>query len=97
MTKIGEHGYVRLVNNYGNELDIINAARVSFDKESEEWSDKDERLLRFLVLEQHDSVFRHCAMTFEVSAPLMVARQWWKHVVASTMLDDQTGNDPEHR
>ena len=30
-------------------------------------------------------------MTFEVYAPLMVARQWWKYAVASTHTDDQNG------
>lgn len=86
-----DKGYVRLVNSWGSDLDIVNAARVSYDKESSEFSDKDSRLLDFLVRDRHDSVFRHSGFTFEVYAPLMVARQWYKHAVGSTHLDEQMG------
>ncbi len=86
-----EDGYVRLVDSMGDELSIVNAARVSFDKESKELDKKDIGLLKFLVKHKHDSVLRHNFMTFEVLAPLMVARQWFKHTVASTHLDDQMG------
>ena len=86
-----EDGYVRLVDSMGDELSIVNAARVSFDKESKELDKKDIGLLKFLVKHKHDSVLRHNFMTFEVLAPLMVARQWFKHVVSSTHLDDGVG------
>jgi thymidylate synthase (FAD) len=86
-----DKGYVSLVNVMGNDLSIVNAARVSYDKESEEFSDRDEKLLSFLVREGHTSPFRHAAVTFEVYAPLFVARQWWKYAVASTHIDDQNG------
>ena len=103
-----EDGYVRLVDSMGDELSIVNAARVSFDKESKELDKKDIGLLKFLVkhrysdkcllrpesnifVTKHDSVLRHNFMTFEVLAPLMVARQWFKHVVSSTHLDDGVG------
>ena len=75
----------------GSDIDIVNSARVSFDKEVLELEDKDKKLISFLVKEKHDSCFRHCVLTFEVYAPLMVARQWYKHAVASTHLDDQLG------
>ena len=76
-------GYVRLVDVLGSDLTPVNAARVSYDKESSELSDKDERLLKFLAREGHTSPFRHAMLQFEVYAPLMVARQWWKYVVGS--------------
>lgn len=75
----------------GSDLDIVNAARVSFDRGVIKLTDKDIGLIDFLVREKHDSCFRHCVMTFEIYAPLMVARQWYKHTVASTHLDDQLG------
>jgi thymidylate synthase (FAD) len=78
-----DKGYVRLVDVLGNDLTPVNAARVSYDKESSELSDKDERLLKFLAREGHTSPFRHAMLQFEVYAPLMVARQWWKYVVGS--------------
>lgn len=78
-----DRGYVRLVDVMGTDLSVVNAARVSYDKESNELSDKDKRLIQFLAREGHTSPFRHAMATFEVYAPLMVARQWWKYVVGS--------------
>ena len=86
-----DKGYVRLVNTLGTDIDIVNAARVSYDKESKEMSPRDKKLLKFLWNEGHTSPFRHSALTFEVYAPLMVARQHWKYAVASTFVDDQNG------
>jgi len=74
-----DKGYVRLVDHMGSDLSVVNAARVSYDKEVAEMSEKDSRLLSFLVREKHTSPFRHAALTFEVYAPLVVARQWWKY------------------
>lgn len=86
-----DKGYVRLVDVLGNDLSVANAARVSYDKESKEMSDKDIKLIKFLWEEKHTSPFRHAAVTFEVYAPLVVARQWWKYAVSSTHVDDQNG------
>jgi thymidylate synthase (FAD) len=78
-----DKGYVRLVNAMGSDLSVVNSARVSYDKESTELSEKDVRLIRFLAREGHTSPFRHATLQFEVYAPLMVARQHWKYVVGS--------------
>jgi len=86
-----DKGYVRLVDVLGNDLSVVNAARVSYDKESAEFLEKDQKLLDFLIKEEHTSPLRHAALTFEVYAPLMVARQWWKYAVSSTHVDDQNG------
>ena len=91
LQNILDKGYVKLVNNSGSDLDVVNAARVSFDKEVSSLGLKDINLINFLVEHRHDSTLRHCTMTFEVYAPLMVARQWYKHNVGSTHLDEQFG------
>ena len=78
-----DKGYVRLVDHMGSDLSVVNAARASFQKESEEFSNQDGRLITFLARENHMSPFRHAFMTFEFKAPLMVARQHWKYVVGS--------------
>jgi thymidylate synthase (FAD) len=78
-----DKGYVRLVNVMGSDLSVANSARVSYDKESTELSEKDARLIRFLAREGHTSPFRHATLQFEMYAPLMVARQHWKYVVGS--------------
>ena len=89
-------GYVGLVSTMGNDLEVANAARVSFDKRSELdmtglLKTKDKKLIDFLWKEEHTSPFRHCVLSFEIYAPLMVARQHWKYAVASTFVDDQNG------
>lgn len=86
-----DKGYVRLVDTMGDDLAVVNAARVSYDKESYEFTDKDKGLLKFLWREDHTSPFRHASVSFEIYAPLFVARQWWKYAVASTHVDDQNG------
>jgi thymidylate synthase (FAD) len=89
--KVLDEGYVRLVDTLGDDLSIVNAARVSYDKESQSFESRDEKLISFLIREGHTSPFRHAALTFEVYAPLFVARQWWKYAVASTHVDEQNG------
>lgn len=86
-----DKGYVRLFDSFGSDLSVVNAARVSYDKRSEEFSNKDAKLLRFLLNNNHSSPFRHAGVSFEIYAPLIVARQWWKYAVASSHIDDQNG------
>jgi thymidylate synthase (FAD) len=87
-----DKGYVRLVNVMGSDLTVANAARVSYDKESHEMTDKDERLIKFLAKESHTSPFRHAMLQFEVYAPLMVCRQHWKYLAGSSF-QEATGDN----
>lgn len=91
-----DKGYVRLINVMGSDIDVANAARVSYDKassldENGNLLDKDKKLVDFLWREEHTSPFRHCVLSFEIYSPLFVARQHWKYAVASTFVDDQNG------
>lgn len=74
---------VQFLDKLGTDLTIVNAARVSFEKESdlENGSLKlsDEKLLRYLALHNHTSPFNHAFLQFRVTAPLFVARQLVKH------------------
>ena len=87
------------IRNYIGNDDLIgvNAARASFLKESRDFSDGDKRLLRYLARNHEYSPFRHAVVTFEVHAPLMVARQWFKYRVGSIhspdMGQDQVSQD----
>lgn len=83
-----DKGYVILHDHMGDDLTVVNAARVSYDKKKEVFDEKDERLLNFLARERHSSPFRHCTLQFEMYAPLMVARQIWKYVVGSDHVMD---------
>jgi thymidylate synthase (FAD) len=91
MIDVLDKGYVKLVTHMGSDIDVVNSARVSFDKEVQSLDIKDLGLIDYLVKNKHDACFRHCALTFEVYAPLMVARQWYKHAVGSVHLEDQFG------
>lgn len=83
-----DKGYVILHETMGDDLTVANAARVSYDKKKAEMDERDERLISFLAREGHTSPFRHATLQFEVYAPLMVARQWWKYVVGSDHVMD---------
>jgi thymidylate synthase (FAD) len=82
---------VALIDSMGNSLSVVNDARQSFDNRKEQWDEKDEKLLNYLAREHHTSPFRGVVFKWQVKAPLFVARQWWKHTVASTYVDDQLG------
>lgn len=82
---------VRLIDFMGNSLSVVNDARQSFDNRKEQWEEKDEKLLNYLAREHHTSPFRGVVFKWWVKAPIFIARQWWKHTVASTYVDDQLG------
>ena len=81
---------VTYVNHMGNDMTVVNAARVSFAKEST-WDDynseteqyvlkdKDRKLVHYLAEHGHKSPFNHAFATFHVKAPIFVARQLQKH------------------
>lgn len=69
------------VDSMGTDLTVVNAARVSFDKQSLHLSDGDERLIRYLARNDHWTPFAHCMITLRETVPMFVARQRFKHVV----------------
>lgn len=83
--------YLALIDSMGNSLSIVNDARQSFDAQSKQWTERDGKLLNYLAREHHTSPFRGVVFKWQVKAPLFVARQWWKHTIASTYVDDQLG------
>ena len=87
---------VDFIDQMGSDLSVVNAARVSFAKESElEWvekensptmyeqtlSDKDKKLIGYLAKHDHWSPFAHASLQFRIKAPIFVARQLVKHQV----------------
>jgi thymidylate synthase (FAD) len=70
---------VELIDSCGDDLSVVNAARVSFNKQAEEMGDKDAKLINYLAKHKHKSPFNHCFMSFRVKAPIFVARQLVKH------------------
>lgn len=94
--KIAEQS-VELVDSMGSDLSIVNAARVSFHKESNweldpedgDWdentrkflSEKDQKLISYLAKHGHWTPFGHAFLSFRIKAPIFVARQLVKHQV----------------
>jgi thymidylate synthase (FAD) len=77
----GEPGFVRLVKCSGTDLDVVRAARVSYDCDwrTGENEGADRRLIRYLLKNRHTSPFEHVNITFEIKAPIFVFRQWHRH------------------
>ena len=71
----------QLIDFMGTDLSVVNAARDSFAKESDEFSDKDAKLINYLAKHNHWSPFGHASMQFRIKAPIFVARQLVKHQV----------------
>lgn len=76
-------GFIKVVDCLGNDCSIVNAARISFNKETKEIEEKDIKLLNYLAKHKHYSPFRHVYIQLHVRAPEFVARQWWKHNIGS--------------
>ena len=73
---------VTYLGHYGDDLTVVNAARVSFGKRVQEFRpDKDARLLAFLARHKHELPFAHPHVSFHFKAPIFVARQLAKHQV----------------
>ena len=85
-----DKGYIEVVDVLGDDLTPVNAARVSFGGRSENFTDKDKRLSRFLIKHKHFSPFRHQHVMMIIKAPEFVMRQWYKHVVGI----ETTSNHP---
>jgi thymidylate synthase (FAD) len=84
-----DSGFVEYVDHMGNDLTIVNAARVSFNKESE-WdkghvlSVKDSKLVKYLADHNHWTPFAHTSITLRIKAPISIRTQLFKHKVGFT-------------
>ena len=70
---------VALIRVSGSDIDIANAARVSYGKFITELTDRDTQLITFLLEHHHTSPFEHNQLSFRIKAPLFVSRQWMRH------------------
>lgn len=76
---------VEYVDHMGDDLTIVNAARVSMGKHKDVFEDEDYRLLVYLVKHEHMSPFRHAFVTLRVTCPIFVERQWFTHKVGTAV------------
>jgi thymidylate synthase (FAD) len=77
--KVLNAGEVRLMSMMGTDLDIVNAARVSFASHEKEMTDKSEGLINFLMKNKHATPFEHVVFKFYIKCPIFVAREWFRH------------------
>lgn len=81
--KVLDHGYVQLIESWGSDERIIEAARMSTGKGFQGWGTPehpgDERLLRFLYENKHATPFEMAGMVIEVKAPIFIFREWHRH------------------
>lgn len=75
---------IELVDVMGDDLRVVNSARVSFKKEHDEFMGKDEGLINYLAKHNHFTPFTHPQITLREKVPIFVARQRFKHVVGFT-------------
>jgi thymidylate synthase (FAD) len=72
---------IELLETFGNDLTVVNAARVSFHKESTEMTGRDEKLIHYLADHNHNSPFFHPQLRFRIKMPIFVAREWFRHQI----------------
>lgn len=73
---------VEYVDHMGSDKSVVNAARVSFDKLAENYTDEqNEKLISYLAKHNHWSPFAHATVSLRIKAPIFVARQLVKHQV----------------
>ena len=80
-----DHGYIEPIEHWGSDERIIEAARMSTAKGFLGWGTPDapgdEKLLRFLWENKHQTPFEMAGLTIEVQAPIFVFREWHRHRV----------------
>jgi thymidylate synthase (FAD) len=74
-----DHGFVALDGALASDLAVVNGARVSFNQTTDEMTDRDAGLIRFLMKNHHGSPFEHGYFRFIVKAPLFVVREHHRH------------------
>lgn len=97
------HGFVKLVQVNADDLMVVNAARVSFRKQSEWVSEEkmsshggpvkrldesDQKVLEFLMRNHHGTPFEHTFFQFHVRAPIFVFREWHRHRIGISINEE---------
>lgn len=72
---------VELLETFGNDLTVVNAARVSLGKQVDEFTERDAKLVKYLADHDHISPFFHPQARFRLKMPIWMAREWFRHTV----------------
>jgi len=77
-------GFVTLLDSSANDLDVVNAARVSFNTSHEKMEKGDAELINYLMKHRHGSPFEHTYFKFRIRLPIFVAREWIRHRIGNS-------------
>ena len=72
---------VELLETFGSDLTVVNAARVSLGKHVDEFTEKDAKLCKYLAEHDHVSPFFHPQARFRLKMPIWMAREWYRHTI----------------
>ena len=72
---------VELLETFGDDLTVVNAARVSLGKHVDTFTERDGKLIKYLVDHEHTSPFFHPQARFRLKMPIWMAREWFRHTV----------------
>lgn len=70
---------VKYLNHMGDDLSVVNSARVSFGKISTQLDQKDSKLINYLAKHKHLTPFEHCSLTILIKCPLFIRSQIHRH------------------
>lgn len=79
--KVLDKGFVQLLDTFGDDLTVVNAARVSFNKNVSEMTQRDEKLIKYLADNNHVTPFFHPQVRMRIKMPIFVAREWFRHQI----------------
>jgi thymidylate synthase (FAD) len=74
-----DHGEVELLDVMGDDLDVVNAAKVSFSAQVKEINEASIGLINYLMKNKHATPFEHVIFKFRIKAPIFVTREWMRH------------------
>jgi len=77
--KVLDHGHVEYVDHMGDDLTVVNAARVSFANHKEVFQAGDINLIKYLAKHNHWTPFAHPQITLRIKAPVPIRTQFFKH------------------
>jgi thymidylate synthase (FAD) len=72
---------VELLETFGSDLTVVNAARVSLGKHVDTFTEKDGKLIKYLADHEHTSPFFHPQARFRLKMPIWMAREWFRHTI----------------
>lgn len=72
---------VELLEIFGSDLTVVNAARVSLGKHVDEFTERDAKLCKYLADHDHISPFFHPQARFRLKMPIWMAREWFRHTI----------------